>query len=252
MAKRRKYKSSKSTKCPEPLNALIDIAGAAAMGAYTRHKIIKDYERGQGEASVKAAMLVHGAGAMRRGSDGLVSLGGVYGIKSALKAIEKKERAAIEESVRLEERRMEPLVEPLKKTHTNNNKYAWRLNCEDGTLFGISPNDYETREEYHLAIQKATGELLCCQDDNRPCADEQPEETVQSIPEFCFCRVSRLDDGKNAYYLAREEYSIGTQVLVPYDSGEAIGIVLTVEYHSLQTAPVDPGCTEFILNKVML
>jgi hypothetical protein len=40
MAKRRK-----SSKCPEPLNTMLDLAGAAVLGAYTRHKILKDYER---------------------------------------------------------------------------------------------------------------------------------------------------------------------------------------------------------------
>ena len=28
------------------------------------------------------------------------------------------------------------------------NRYAWRLNCEDGSAYGIDPNNYETRDEY--------------------------------------------------------------------------------------------------------
>lgn len=58
----------------------LDLAGAAVLSAYTRHKILKDYGRGEGEDSAKAAMLVHGAGALRHGSDGLISLGGMYGV----------------------------------------------------------------------------------------------------------------------------------------------------------------------------
>lgn len=34
------------------------------------------------------------------------------------------------------------------------NKYAWRLNCEDGSEYGISPEDYETRDEYHEALHR--------------------------------------------------------------------------------------------------
>ena len=60
MAKRRK-----SSKCPEPLNTMLDLAGAAVLGAYTRHKILKDYERGEGEESAKAAMFVHTHGLLK-------------------------------------------------------------------------------------------------------------------------------------------------------------------------------------------
>ena len=60
MAKRRK-----SSKCPEPLNTMLDLAGAAVLGAYTRHKILKGYERGEGEESAKAAMLVHTNGPLK-------------------------------------------------------------------------------------------------------------------------------------------------------------------------------------------
>ena len=34
------------------------------------------------------------------------------------------------------------------------NRYAWRLNCEDGSAYGIDPNDYETRDEYNEALNR--------------------------------------------------------------------------------------------------
>ena len=34
------------------------------------------------------------------------------------------------------------------------NRYAWRLNCEDGSAYGIDPNDYETRDEYNEALSR--------------------------------------------------------------------------------------------------
>ncbi len=91
MAKRRKKPSSKG--CPEPLNTMIDLAGAAAMGAFTKHKIKRDYAKGQSQDSIEAAMMVYGMGAFRRGSAGLMSLGGLYGVNSAIKDIERSEQA---------------------------------------------------------------------------------------------------------------------------------------------------------------
>ncbi|MCD8174812.1 MAG: hypothetical protein LUD41_02560 [Phascolarctobacterium sp.] len=35
----------------------------------------------------------------------------------------------------------------------NDNRYAWRLNCEDGSEYGVSPEDYETRDEYNEALR---------------------------------------------------------------------------------------------------
>lgn len=34
-------------------------------------------------------------------------------------------------------------------------KYTWRLHCEDGTQYGLSPLDYETADEYDEALQSA-------------------------------------------------------------------------------------------------
>ena len=44
---------------------MLDLAGAAVLGAYTRHKILKGYERGEGEESAKAAVLVHTHGLLK-------------------------------------------------------------------------------------------------------------------------------------------------------------------------------------------
>lgn len=40
-------KRRKSSKCPEPINTLLDIAGAATLGLYVKHKVKKDAERNQ-------------------------------------------------------------------------------------------------------------------------------------------------------------------------------------------------------------
>ena len=83
MAKRRK-----SSKCPEPINALLDVAGAATLGLYVKHKVKKDFEHGCGEESAKAAAMVFGMGSMRRGSQGTINLGGQV-IVGRIKGVER-------------------------------------------------------------------------------------------------------------------------------------------------------------------
>lgn len=198
---------------------MLDLAGAAVLGAYTRHKILKDYEQGEGEESTKAAMLVHGAGALRHGGDGLISLGGLYGVSSALKAIEKQERCEMTgEKVAI----AEPAIPAPFKSH---NHYAWRLNCEDGSAYGVSPDDYETKADYNAALAHAR--MRC------------PEESPAAIA-YRLCRVSRLDNGKNAYYLADTQYTVGSRVTLCTEAGTATGIVLSYEEHSVTTMPVSP------------
>ena len=37
---------------------------------------------------------------------------------------------------------------------TLDNQYAWRLNCEDGSAYGIKPEDYKTRDAYNEALRR--------------------------------------------------------------------------------------------------
>lgn len=230
-----KYRKSygRSAGCPEPINTLIDIAGAAVMGAVTKHRIMKDYKRGKGEASVKAAMLVHGSGAMRRGSDGIVSLGGVYGINSALREIERQESKPTAHHYDAV-----PDI-PAAPVSVNNNRYAWRLNCEDGSEYGVSPYDYETRAEYNAALNRVrfgTPEKTHHAEDTAK-IEAKPAAKV-SMDIYRLCRVSRLDNGQNAYYLTGEKHPIGSQVKIPTDGGFSVGVVLSYEEHTVQTLPV--------------
>lgn len=239
MAKRKKYSA---TKCPEPLNTMIDLAGALAMGAFTKHQIKKDYQRGYGEESVKAAMVVHGMGAMRRGGDGLIALGGLYGINSAIRDIERGEVA----------RRRVPVYDdgidfpPYK---TNDNRYAWWLNCEDGSAYGVSPLDYETRDAYNLALQIAKGGKTV----EQPKAVE-PEAPVQEAPfkgsPLLCCRVSRLDNGANEYYLTEDEtVKVGDTITVTSDAGTSEGVVIGVRRLSEMTDEDIPKDNMWILTQ---
>lgn len=221
MAKRKK--SYSATKCPEPLNTMIDLAGALAMGAFAKHQIKKDYRRSQGTESAKVATMVYGMGVMRRGSEGMISLGGLYGVNSAIRDIEKSEDAARRRIQAYDDGADFP---PYK---TNDNRYAWRLNCEDGLPYGVSPLDYETREAYNRALSLAKGDQ----------SEERHQETVSKAPAaetpfrespLLCCRVSRLDNGANEYYLTDvETIKIGDRITVSTDAGTSEGIVIGVK-----------------------
>lgn len=116
MAKRRK-----SSKCPEPINTLLDVAGAATLGLYVKHKVKKDFESGCGEESAKAAAMVFGMGSMRRGSQGTINLGGLVGLNSALKDIERQQAASTYDS--------QPYVSPIEPS-----KSQLKLGCGVNTV----------------------------------------------------------------------------------------------------------------------
>ena len=149
MAKRRKTYSG--SKCPEPINTMLDLAGALTLGLYTKHKIKKDFEKGEGEESAKAAGMVFGIGSMHGGSRGIINLGGLLGLNSALKDIERKQNVYYSPyEPPFEDKIMDNPIEVSFK-----GKHIWRSCCEDGSLYGISPNNYETADEYNDALNEA-------------------------------------------------------------------------------------------------
>lgn len=149
MAKRRR--KNKSSKCPDPINTMLDLAGALTLGLYTKHKIKKDFAKGEGEESAKAAGMVFGLGSMRSGSRGIINLGGLIGLNSALKEIEKQQNVQHPPFLnKILDARVEP-TPPIKK-------YMWRNHCEDGSIYGINPRDYETADEYNDALENAKQE----------------------------------------------------------------------------------------------
>lgn len=135
----------------------------------------------------------------------------------------------------------------------NKNRYAWRLNCEDGNEYGINPEDYETREEYTAALNDAkaghTTEADEFLDSDAACASAATETETDDMKEYIFCRVSRLDNGSNEYYLsATSEVRIGSIVSVPTQSGVVSAVVLSVERHTRLTAPQPPENSEFLIS----
>lgn len=140
MAKRKK-KSNKSDRIPV-IDFLLDIAQAAALDyfAYKRreklgnkHKKIDPYE---------ATGIAMGMGLIDDTED-LIRFGGMLG---AMGAFDPDEPDDMYQSSYTGSHDSNPFYAP------KDNKYAWRLNCEDGSEYDISPDDYETRDEYHEAL----------------------------------------------------------------------------------------------------
>ena len=241
MAKRKK--SYSATECPDPLNTMIDLAGALAMGAFAKHQIKKDCRRGQGAESAKAATMVYGMEVMRRGSEDLISLSGLYGVNSAIRDIKKSEAAA--------RRRIQAYDDGIDfpPYKTNDNRYAWRLNCGDGSPYGVSPLDYETREAYNRALSLAKGDQS--EGRRQEPVPEAPTAVTpfRGSPLLC-CRVSRLDNGANEYYLTDDEtIKIGDRITVSTDAGTSEGIVIGVKKLAEMTEDELPKDSMWVLTQ---
>lgn len=144
-------KKKKASKGPDPIDTLLDIAGAVTLGAYVKHKVKKDYKNGCGEESAKAAAAVFGVGSLHRGSRGRINLGGLIGLNSALEEIERQEASMISHRSQYQTSSTErdsPHGHPAKPG-------IWREHCEDGSPYGLSPIDYETADDYYDALNRA-------------------------------------------------------------------------------------------------
>ena len=231
MAKRRK---KKSPKCPEPFNTLIDLAAA-----FTLDCIFNKRRKKQGAKRSKidpyaAAGIAMGMGKLNTTED-VIKLGGFLGAMGAF-----DEDTDVDNWDDFTPSYSGYEYKP------NSNKYAWRLNCEDGSHYGIYPGNYETRDEYNRALQNARKSSTFdtySAESVRPLSSYSENYSNADFPEkYIFCRVSVLRTGHNSYYLSADDnINVGDTVLVhSEDSDNEKGIVLTVEHHTRLTAPIAP------------
>lgn len=239
MAKHKRY-SKKSSKCPEPFNTLIDIAAGITMNAVANKMEKKHgYHRRGVPNPYRASAFGFTTGRLNNTED-LLKLGGLMGAMGAFDDDSLPSDKHIDTSWEFDD---------LGETYSqsNDNRYAWRLNCEDGSDYGIYPEDYETRNDYNEALSDAKMILV---DENvvevesiSPC-----HETHCATGELIFCRVSIIKTGENMYFLCDvQNIAVGSMVVVPIDDGEEKGVVLSVEHHTRNTAPCDPELTQWIL-----
>ena len=231
MAKRKK--SKKSSKCPEPFNTLIDIAGGLAMGAVASHMEKKYNYSKKGKINPYAVSAMGIASGRMKSTEDILRTGAVLGAMGSFD-VEADDvptyRPYIPE---------DPVFREIRETKVNDNRYAWRLNCEDGSAFGISPYSYETREAYNNALSAA--KAGADQEDDEVATEPIVKPATNNVQQFVYCRVSRLDNGANEYYLSEtKEIKVGDTVCVPTETGTASAIVIAVELYSAADAPQPP------------
>ena len=132
-------KRRKSKKCPEPFNTMIDLAGGLAMAAVAGSMEKRHHYKARGKINLyEVSAMGIATGRMRTTGD-IIRTGAVLG---ALGSFDDDSVAGDDDLFSMES-----------YIHTNDNRYAWRLNCEDGSEYSISPEDYETRDEYNEALR---------------------------------------------------------------------------------------------------
>lgn len=220
MAKRKK--SRKSSKCPEPLNTLIDIAGGIAMGAVASHMEKKYNYSKKGKINPYAVSAMGIASGRMKSTEDILRTGAVLGAMGSFD-VESDDAPAYRPYIP-----EDPVFREIRETKVNDNRYAWRLNCEDGREYGLSPSDYETRSEYNEALLYAKGGCLKVNDSDEFTREPEKERPSTSSG-YLYLRVSRLDNGANEFFVTDDvNIRIGDMVNVPTITGSAHGVVISV------------------------
>lgn len=236
MAKRKNGGRKNSSKCPEPLNTMIDIAGGLAMGAIASKMEKKYHYRAKGKINPYAASAMGIATGRIRGTNDILRMGAYLGAAGSFDV--QADPPRVKARTTSGDRALYEIHPPARQ----NNKYAWRLNCEDGSAYGVNPNDFETRDAYNRAIQAVRdGKPETKHAENKPaeCPASQKPAGQPKGNYNLICRVSRLDSGENLFYFASDTaIKAGDRVHVLGEEGQtADAIVLSVEkWDGLTTA----------------
>lgn len=237
MAKRRK--SKKSSKCPEPLNTLIDIAGGIAMGAVASRMEKKYHYSKKGKPNPYAFSAMRIASGRSVSAKDMLLLGAI-GAFDVDADDAPTYRSYVPE---------DPVFSEIRETRTNDNRYAWRLNCEDGSSYGVFPDDYETRDDYNADLARM--KYVYSEDTDEEEFSSTSEEEQNITTEQCLClRVSRLDNGANQYYRTNDEtIKVGDVISVPAEGGNVSSVVIAVEHFSVEDAPTPMDEMQWVLGK---
>lgn len=253
MAKKRRKKSSK---CPEPFNTLIDLAAGATMNAIANKMEEKHHYRKRGVPNpYRVSAFGLSSGRLRKTED-IIRLGGFLG---AMGSFDPDDTETSDYSHTPSYKHSYYIDEPWEfdnmqvSTSTNNNKYAWRMNCEDGSTYGIYPHNYETRQAYNSALAKAKEGSFSAETGGNFESNVQQENVSEILSEqsYTYCKVSIIDTGKNDYYLlGNMELSVGDTVFVPTDKGNLKAIILQIKSFPADEVPKPIEKTESIIEKL--
>ncbi|MCD8149989.1 MAG: hypothetical protein LUE92_10605 [Clostridiales bacterium] len=212
MSKRRKSSGNrkKSSKCPEPFNTMIDVAAGLTMAAIANSKEKKNNYSARGKINPYAASAVGMATGRIKNTEDIIRTGALLGMMGSFDDDDVCD---------------DLLLSTGNFVHTNDNRYAWRLNCEDGSDYGIFPEDYETREEYNEAIHNEKYAWRdFCEDGseyNLEPEDFETEEEYEAALEEAEEAVESETDDVNENYAEEmiievdgEEYKAGESIVI--------------------------------------
>ena len=222
---RRKKSSRKSSKCPEPINTMIDLAAGLTMGVVASHMEKKYHYSKKGKINPYTVSAIGLATGKMKSTKDILRTGAVLGAMGSFDV------EADDEHIHRTYVPEDPVFREISKTKVNDNRYAWRLNCIDGTEYGIFPENYETRDEYNEAINEAQNDIAeDCTETSSICTSDFENPTPMINVNLRKIRVSRLDNGSNQFYLTYNlQTKVGDRVTVSTESGTAEGIVIGVE-----------------------
>lgn len=236
------------------VDSLLDIAQIAALN----HIANKRCEKRGGKRGNKIDPYKATGMAMIKDADALIKFGGLLGAMGAFDPDD------------------ELYIDTASCSKPRDNRYAWRLNCADGSAYGISPYDYETQDAYNIAINRAKA---IKQDSTEISSTEQPRKetlpeedaTEQAQPAenyiascsdpfayddfhvYIYCRVKLADSGRIAYYRTEDQtVKKGEVVIGPALNAKknAQGEVLSVERHLRFSVPQPVEQTLEIVGRV--
>lgn len=254
MAKRSR-KSSRRERVPV-IDFLIDMAGVAALNYFSyRRREKSGRKRSHKIDPYEATGIAMSMGRLNDTED-LIQLGGILGAMGAFDSD-------------VSEKSYPHHAKP------RSNRYAWRLNCEDGSAYGISPENYETREEYHRALKQKRdlcannglqaektadsntrdGTTAVQQKEDAPSSDAQSVPACEDLFEdddlhvFIYCEVA-TKSGVDYYRTEDRSIQKGDKVIVRESTGNTTGTVLSVEHHMRFSVPKAVAETKTILHRV--
>lgn len=223
MAKHKK--SHKSSKCPEPFNTLIDIAGGIAMNAIANKAEKKYHYSKKGKINpYRVSAFKIATGGFKSTSD-IIRTGGFLG---AMGSFDVEADTPSKKPARIRSTYNSPTYR-VKRPPTKNNSEAWRLNTEEGKKYGLNPNDYPNRYEYKAALDKAQASIKSSEKTITGVKTEEKESC-----DVLILKVSLLTNGSNEYYLPNDEsIKVGNKVLVEDRQQKQVeGIVVSIEHYS--------------------
>ena len=219
-------------------DALIDLAGGVAMNKIAAHMESKYHSEAKGKINPYRASAVGIATGRLKSDRSLMRMGSYLWYRGSFHVTKDPPgKDQYEDPPHDMYLPYDPILYQLEeRAATNDNRYAWRLNCEDGTKYYIYPEDFETRDEYNRALAEAKdfyGENSSDMETDKVAEIEMDPETFsEDVTTGVHCQVSRLDNGKTeGFWINNPGVKVGDIVELGTESGIIQGVVVIIDLY---------------------